>query len=206
MPSSSVESEACQCRHTGHPAAGNAGVVPTAAGLSGFIPFLRKMVSHYGRWSWLNISSLYTQPCYLYYTTGWHIESPVGLKRKKKSYNCCHGNSGLLRTRETWSSWSRPSRELQNWSRNWGISVMRKGWRSWACSVSRGDDWEGTSSIPTGIWRKSFSLVPRNSTRVNGQKLRHMKFHLNIRKNFTVWVPSTGIDYPERLWSLPHRK
>jgi len=29
-----------------------------------------------------------------------------------------------------------------------------------------------------------FPVVPSNRTRGNGHKLRHMKFHLNIRKNF----------------------
>lgn len=61
VPSSSMESEAYQRRHTGHSAAGNAGA-PTAAGLAGLVPFLRKTVSYNGRWRRLNISSLHTQP------------------------------------------------------------------------------------------------------------------------------------------------
>ena len=31
-----------------------------------------------------------------------------------------------------------------------------------------------------------FSLVPRNSTRVNGQKQEHRTFHANIRKDFFI--------------------
>lgn len=30
------------------------------------------------------------------------------------------------------------------------------------------------------------------------------KFYLNMRKNFTLQWPSTGTNYPERLWSLPY--
>lgn len=38
-----------------------------------------------------------------------------------------------------------------------------------------------------------FSVVPKNKTRSNGQKLMHIKFHLNMTKNFfTVWVTVLG--------------
>ncbi|GAB0208406.1 translation initiation factor IF-2-like [Grus japonensis] len=33
-----------------------------------------------------------------------------------------------------------------------------------------------------------FSLVPSNRTRGNGHRLKHRKFHLNMRKNFTLRV------------------
>jgi len=39
-----------------------------------------------------------------------------------------------------------------------------------------------------------FSMVSSNGTIGNGHKLKHEKFHLNIR--------NTGTGCPERLWSL----
>lgn len=48
-----------------------------------------------------------------------------------------------------------------------------------------------------------FSVVPRNRTRGNGQKLAHRKFYLNLWRTLLLlwsWV-STGMGSPERLWS-----
>ncbi|KAJ7397058.1 hypothetical protein BTVI_138953 [Pitangus sulphuratus] len=35
---------------------------------------------------------------------------------------------------------------------------------------------------------KVFSVVPNNRTRNNGHKVKYKKFHLNMRKNFTLGV------------------
>ncbi|KAJ7403051.1 hypothetical protein BTVI_80982 [Pitangus sulphuratus] len=37
--------------------------------------------------------------------------------------------------------------------------------------------------VPRG-WCQTLSVVPRDRTRSNGHKLKHKKFHLNMRKNF----------------------
>jgi len=48
-----------------------------------------------------------------------------------------------------------------------------------------------------------FPVVPSNRTRGNGHKLKHKKFPLNMRKNFSPWGwRSTGTGCPGRLWIL----
>jgi len=49
-----------------------------------------------------------------------------------------------------------------------------------------------------------FSVVPSNRTRGNRQKMNHRKFHLNMRKNFTLRVKRalTGTCCPGRLCIL----
>lgn len=58
---------------------------------------------------------------------------------------------GLLSTEETWSFWGRSCRVLQSSSRDWIVSLMRKGQGSWVWSVLRRGDLERTSSMSMDI-------------------------------------------------------
>lgn len=58
-----------------------------------------------------------------------------------------------------WSSWSRSRGWWWRWWRDWSTAPMRKGWGSWVCPVSIGDDWEGTSPISMSIWREGAKRV-----------------------------------------------
>lgn len=83
---------------------------------------------------------------------------------------------------------------------------MRKGWESWDCSFWR---WlRGILQMSINTWMKehrarTFPVVPSDMTRGNGQKLKPMRFPLNIREHFfIVRRLSTGIDCSEWNWSL----
>lgn len=87
-------------------------------------------------------------------------------------------------------------RRLLRWSKGWSTSAMMKGWRSWVCSAWRREGSGGIeriSSMCINTWicgenedegSRLFSLMPTERPRSNGQNMKLLKFHLNVRKQF----------------------
>lgn len=86
----------------------------------------------------------------------------------------------LVQKREGDTLKMKPSKELQQWLRDWRIFPKRKVWEGWDCSVY----WKASSgqiaSLFTSIWRKdiemmelnSFQRCPLGRTKGNGQILK----------------------------------
>lgn len=71
------------------------------------------------------------------------------------------------------------------------ISLMGKGWESWASSASRREHREQISSMHTSTckvvsreWASLLLVASSNRANGNSHKLKNRKFHLNVRKNF----------------------
>ncbi|RMC02148.1 hypothetical protein DUI87_21315 [Hirundo rustica rustica] len=101
-------------------------------------------------------------------------------------------SSGLLSTRETWSSWSRSSRGCKG-DEGTGASLFQArlrelGLLSLEERGLRGDLTNAHESLQGGLRGRTrlCSVVLSNSTRGDRQKLIPSKFHGNTRKNFTV--------------------
>ncbi|XP_077641738.1 transmembrane protein 41A isoform X2 [Lonchura striata] len=100
---------------------------------------------------------------------------------------CRHGwgarsGSGLLRKRETrrrGSSRGHKEVQLEHLSdERWLVWRILRGDLINACKYLQGMSEDGA---------RLCSVVPSNGTRSSGHKVKHKKFHLNMRKNFFPW-------------------
>ncbi|TRZ22340.1 hypothetical protein HGM15179_004758 [Zosterops borbonicus] len=95
--------------------------------------------------------------------------------------------SGLLRTRETWSSWSGSSRGYRD-DEGSGASLLRQKAEGAGAVQPQEEMTEKEGRMPRGCTRL-LSEVLSDRIRGNGQNLVPKKFQLNMRKNFfTVQV------------------
>lgn len=86
------------------------------------------------------------------------------------------------------------------WLRDWIVFYMMRGWEIWNFSTWRSEGTGGMGRI-LSMWintwicvgnedkeSRLFSLAPTDRPRSSGQNLKHLKFHLNIRKQFCCEV------------------
>lgn len=101
------------------------------------------------------------------------------------------------------------------WLRGCIIFYMMRGWEIWNCSAWRGEGSGGMGRI-LSMWintwicegnedkgSRLFSLVPSDRPRSNEQNLKHLKFHLNIRKQFycEVCQKKTTVEIFKSVWT-----
>lgn len=118
-------------------------------------------------------------------------------------------SSRLLRTRLTWSSWSKANGRWQRW---WGDkSNLLRGKAEGAGPVQPGEEMtKGTSQMSVsvcqeGVKRVNQALLYFVLLRTKRQKLMNRKSHLNMSRSFFSGLfPCSVTDCPEGLWSFSH--
>lgn len=117
-------------------------------------------------------------------------------------------SSGLISSVKTGNWWRQSSRRLQRWWGACSISLMRKICGIQDCSAWRrlGGDLINARKYLKGMSQvneaRLFSVVPSDRIRSKWHKLKHGKFHTNMRKTSLLWGDSTGTGCPEKWWSL----
>lgn len=119
--------------------------------------------------------------------------------------------SGLPSTRESWTYWKESGKGPQRWWREWSISCIRKGWKSWHSAWRRAGS-EGSYPQKEDADRHH-SVVSGGRTRGSRCDLKNRRFCLNIRKQcFTVSVTdpliqvvwksneSSSLGYSKGVW------
>ena len=98
------------------------------------------------RWGALGLSVLWTR-------------ASTSSKKSSSVFSFGHSWStvfgfGSLATRRTLRCWGVSREGQQSWWRVYRTSLMRGGWGSWGCSVSRRGGWRGTFLLCTTTWQE----------------------------------------------------